>query len=97
MLILSSFKDDKSEVFSSNTYILIFAQLDIILIVDAEALSQSCKQCHQHSHLDKESITYRTWWAVHSFKCNANYHGSAPGMESVGPGRLFSRSIKKKT
>ncbi|XP_032242888.2 uncharacterized protein LOC116621099 [Nematostella vectensis] len=64
-------------------------------VLDTEALSQSCKQCQQHPNLDKESIAYKTWWAEHSFKCNANYHGSAPGMESVGASRLFSRSIDK--
>ncbi|EDO44911.1 predicted protein [Nematostella vectensis] len=57
-------------------------------VLDTEALSQSCKQCQQHPNLDKESIAYKTWWAEHSFKCNANYHGSAPGMESEERSRI---------
>jgi hypothetical protein len=43
--------------------------------------------------MDKDSNEYRAWWATHSFKCKANYEGSAPAMESEGAERIFGRSI----
>ncbi|EDO31028.1 predicted protein [Nematostella vectensis] len=83
-----------ARAYSKNSKTIIIS-MDNGKVLDTEALSQSCKQCQQHPNLDKESMAYKTWWAEHSFKCNANYHGSAPGMESVGASRLFSRSIDK--
>jgi hypothetical protein len=43
--------------------------------------------------MDKDSNEYRAWWATHSFKCKANFEGSAPAMESEGAERIFGRSI----
>ena len=81
--------------FSSKNGCITVISMDNGKVLDTEALSQSCKQCQQHSHLNKDSIAYRTWWAAHSYKCSANYQGSAPGMESEGAGRLFGRSLEK--
>ena len=42
--------------------------------LDVEALSQGCKQCERHKHLDKASLEYQTWRAEHT-KCKANFRG----------------------
>ena len=52
-----------------------------------EALRQGFKQCECHEHLDKTSLEYQTWKADHT-TCKANFHGSAPAMESEGAERI---------
>ncbi|XP_020605329.1 uncharacterized protein LOC110044146 [Orbicella faveolata] len=46
--------------------------MDTGKVLDVEALSQGCKQCECHEHLDKTSLEYQTWKADHT-KCKANF------------------------
>ena len=62
-------------------------------MLDAEALTNVCKQCQLHSDMDKESVEYHSWKADH-INCKANFDGSAPAMESEGTQRIFARSIE---
>ncbi|CAH3046832.1 unnamed protein product, partial [Porites lobata] len=67
--------------------------MDTGRVLDVEALSQGCKQCERHEHLDKTSLEYQTWRAEHT-KCKANFWGSAPAMEPEGAERIFQRSLE---
>ena len=62
-------------------------------VLDAEALTNVCKQCQLHSDMDKESVEYHSWKANH-VNCKENFHGSAQVMESEGTQRIFARSIE---
>ena len=67
--------------------------MDTGKVLDVEALSQGCKQCERHEHLDKTSLEYQTWKTDHT-KCKANFQGSAPAMEPEGTDRIFRRSVE---
>ena len=67
--------------------------IDTGKVLDTEASSRCCKQCQQHSHLDKESEEYRLWKADHT-NWKANFKGSAPAMEPEGAERMFRRSVE---
>ena len=67
--------------------------MDTGKVLYVETLSQECKQCECHEHLDKTSLEYQTWKADHT-ACKANFHGSAPAMEPEGTERIFQRSVE---
>ena len=79
--------------FSSLNGCVMIMSIDTGKVLDTEALSRCCKQCQQHSHLDKESEEYRLWKADHT-NCKANFKGSAPAMEPEGAERMFRRSVE---
>ena len=62
-------------------------------MLDVEALSQACKQCELHEHLDKNSEECQRWQADHT-TCKATFKGSAPAMEPEGVNRIFRRSVE---
>ena len=79
--------------YSSQNGCVAVLSIDSGKVLDAEAMSQACKQCQLHSHLDKDSEEYLTWRADHN-NCKANYKGSSPAMESEGTDRTFKRSME---
>lgn len=66
--------------------------MDTVKVLDVEALSQGCKQCERHEHLDKTLLEYQTWKADHT-KCKGYFQGSAPAMEPEGAHCVFQRSV----
>jgi len=68
--------------------------MDTGKVLDMKALSQGCKQCECHEHLDKTSLEYQTWKADHT-KCKAHFQGSAPAMEPEGADHIFRRSVER--
>ena len=74
--------------YSSRNGCVTVTSVDTGKVLDVEALSQGCKQCERHEHLDKTSLEYQTWKADHT-KCKANFQGSAPAMEPEGADRIF--------
>ena len=79
--------------YSSRNGCVTVISMDTGKVLDVEALSQGCKQCERHEHLDKTSLEYQTWKADHT-KCKANFQGSAPAMEPEGADRIFRRSVE---
>ena len=79
--------------FSSRNGCVTAISIDTGKVLDVEALSQACKQCELHEHLDKNSEEYRRWQADHT-TCKANFKGSAPAMEPEGVNRIFRRSVE---
>ena len=61
-------------------------------VLDAEALSQACKQCELHERLDKNNEEYQRWRADHNV-CKANFKGSAPAMEPEGSDHNYSGGL----
>ena len=49
----------------------------------------------QKKSLKENKELYEEWKVNHQSQCNANYSGSAPGMETEGAIRIFSPSVKK--
>ncbi|XP_068750970.1 uncharacterized protein [Montipora capricornis] len=80
--------------FSSRNGCVTAISIDTGKVLDVEALSQACKQCELHEHLDKNSEEYRRWQADHTI-CKANFKGSAPAMEPEGVNRIFRRSVEQ--
>ena len=78
--------------YSSQNGCVAVISVDTGKVLDAEALTQACKQCQLHAHLDKDSVEYHLWRADHN-NCKANFKGSAPAMEPEGTERIFRRSI----
>ena len=74
--------------YSSQNGCVIVTSVDSGKVIDAEPLTQFCKQCQLHSHLDKDSEECCRWRADHN-NCKANYKGSAPAMESEGAERIY--------
>ena len=79
--------------FSSRNGCVTVISIDTGKVLDVEALSQACKQCELHEHLDKNSEEYQRWRADH-IACKANFKGSAPAMEPEGVDRIFKRSVE---
>ena len=79
--------------YSSQNGCVAVLSIDSGKVLDAEAMSQACKQCQLHSHLDKDSEEYLTWRADHN-NCKANYKGSSPAMELEGTDRIFKISVE---
>ena len=79
--------------YSSRNGCVTVISMDTGRVLDVEALSQGCKQCERHEHLDKTSLENQTWRAEHT-KCKANFRGSAPAMEPEGAERIFQRSVE---
>ena len=79
--------------FSSRNGCVTAISIDTGKILDVEILSQACKQCALHEHLDKNSLEYLRWRADH-VTCKANFKGSAPAMEPEGVDRIFRRSVE---
>ena len=63
-------------------------------VLDVEIMSRHCKACNAKESLKENKELYE-WKVNHQSQCNANYSGSAPGMETEGAIRIFSRSVKK--
>lgn len=76
--------------FSSLNGCVTVISMDSGKILDAEAMSRSCKQCQLHSHLDQKSEEYLRWKADHT--CKIDFKGSAPAMEPQGAELMFNRS-----
>ena len=64
-------------------------------VLDVEIMSRHCKACNAKESLKENKELYEEWKVNHQSQCNANYSGSAPGMETEGAIRIFSRSVKK--
>ena len=64
-------------------------------VLDVEIMSRHCKACNAKESLKENKELYEEWKVNHQPQCNANYSGSAPGMETEGAIRIFSRSVKK--
>ena len=79
--------------FSSRNGCVTAISIDTGKVLDVEALSQACKQCELHEHLDKNNEEYQRWRADHNV-CKANFKGSAPAMEPEGVDRIFRRSVE---
>ena len=79
--------------FSSRNGCVTVISIDTAKVVDVEALSQACKQCELHEHLDKNGEEYQRWKADH-IACKANFKGSAPAMEPEGVDRIFKQSVE---
>ena len=54
-------------------------------VVDVEIVLRCCKACQK----------FEEWKKDHEKDCQANYSGSAPGMETEGAIRIFGRSVQK--
>ena len=65
-------------------------------VVDVETVSRCCKACQSEESLrgvNKEK--FEEWKKDHEKDCQANYSGSAPGMETEGAIRIFGRLVQK--
>lgn len=51
--------------FSSKNGCVTVISIDTGKVIDLETLSQACKQCELHEHLDKNSEEYQRWKADH--------------------------------
>lgn len=74
--------------FTSRNSCVTVISTDTGKVLDVEALSQTCKQCELHEHLDKNSEEYQRR-RTDDITCKANFKGSAPAMEPVGVDRIF--------
>ena len=79
--------------YSSRNGCVTAISMDTGKVLDVEALSQACKQCERHDHLDKNGEEYQRWKADHT-SCKANFQGSAPAMEPEGADHMFRRSVQ---
>lgn len=79
--------------FSSRNGCVTTISIDTGKVFDVEALSQACKQCELHEHLDNNTEEYQRWRGDH-ITCKANFKGSAPAMEPEGVDRIFRRSVE---
>ena len=94
LLICAIYRRDIGEISEEQSAIFDDYRLHYFCtILYVEGLSQGCKKCECHEHLDKTSLEYQTWKADHT-TCKANFHGSAPAMEPEGAERIFQRSVE---
>lgn len=63
--------------------------------IDVEGMSSKCRACHLKSKLNPTSAEFMEWKANHT-QCQANYTGSAGGMEAVGLYRMFERAERSR-
>lgn len=77
---------------SRNGYVAVIP-IDTGKVLNVEALSQACKQCELHEHLDKNSEEFQKWRADY-ITCKTNFKGSAPAMEPEGVDRILKRSVE---
>ena len=52
-------------------------------VLDVEIMSRHCKACNAKESLKENKELYEEWKVNHHSQCNANYSGSAPGMETL--------------
>lgn len=64
-------------------------------VIDVEGMSSKCRACHLKSKLNPTSAEFMEWKANHT-QCQANYTGSAGGMEAVGLYRMFERAERSR-
>ncbi|XP_077489628.1 uncharacterized protein LOC144100613 [Amblyomma americanum] len=69
--------------------------IDTGKVIDVEGMSSKCRACHSKSKLNPSSTEYLEWKANHT-QCQANYTGSAGGMEAVGLYRVFERAERSR-
>lgn len=69
--------------------------IDTGKIIDVEGMSSKCRACHSKSKLSPTSAEFLEWKANHT-QCQANYTGSAGGMEAVGLYRMFERAERSR-
>lgn len=69
--------------------------IDTGKVIDVEGMSSKCRACHSKSKLNPSSTQYLEWKANHT-QCQANYTGSAGGMEAVGFYRMFERAERSR-
>ena len=80
---------------SSHNGVVTAISADTGKCLDAEVLSNYCKQCQSHENLDKNSEEYIAFQRAHSDECRLNHEGTANSMESAGAVAIFSRSVNK--
>ena len=81
--------------FSSLNGVITAISINSGKILDCEILSRHCKACAIHAPLKQsEPPTYDAWKLCHQQKCQLNYEGSAPSVESTGAGSIFSTSVE---
>jgi len=84
----------QSKGFSSTLGVITAISIDTGKVLDVAILSKSCKGCTKMEKIAKVNPNrYQLWKASH--KCNLNYEGSSPGMESVDAKTIFGRSVEK--
>ena len=79
--------------FSSLNGVAIVIAHDTGKVLDYEVMSKYCYSCQYWEKQPTNSDAFQVWKATH--KCDANFEGSAPAMESSGMVEMFSRSIAK--
>jgi len=61
-------------------------------VFDVSALLKSCKGCKSMKNIAKSDPNCYTRWEL-SHKCNLNYNGSSPGMETAGTVKTFGWTL----
>jgi hypothetical protein len=80
--------------FSSTLGVITAISADSGKVLDVSILSKSCKGCTRMQKVAKSDPKRYELWKV-SHKCNLNYHGSSPAMETSGTKKIFERSVEK--
>ncbi|XP_054260040.1 uncharacterized protein LOC128984722 [Macrosteles quadrilineatus] len=63
------------------------------LVIDYVVLSKYCRICQRKiSELGRNSPQFNEWFAIHKPKCQANFDGSSPAMETEAAAILWKRS-----
>lgn len=57
-------------------------------VLDVSILSKSCKGCKSMKSISKSDPNRYTRWEL-SHKCNLNYNGSSPGIETAGTVKII--------
>lgn len=63
------------------------------LVIDYEVLSKYCRVCEaKKKKTSEDSDEFQAWYLTHEQKCQANFEGSSPAMETEAAERLWRRS-----
>ena len=65
-------------------------------VLDYEFLSKTSTSCRLHAFDDPAGSKFQTFWEKHQHRCDANYTGSSPSMETYGAVDLWKRSLEYK-
>ena len=80
--------------FSSTLGVVTAISVDSGEVLDVAIMSKSCKGCTAMKKIaSTDPARYQTWKLSH--KCNLNYTGSSPAMETAGATKIFSGSKEK--
>lgn len=83
----------RNMVFSSRNGCVTAISIDTGKVLGIEALSQACRQCGLHEHLERNSDEYQRW-REDCTVCKANFKGPAPAIEPEGVNRIFSQFVE---